>query len=620
MGSAGNHDHVRVCHVRIWMAPQDDQVRGMIILYAAECPRSSSCPVIRLLYGHLRGYMGFLVATLALQLVQTLAGLYLLQVMADIIDTGVRRGDTSYILATGAGMLAIALVQMAASAGAAYCAGQVAVSVGRDLRSTIFHHVQTFSVNQVNRFGSSALITRSTSDVRNLQMLTQTTLNVALPAPVLGIGGVVLVMRQDPRLALLLLVAVPVMVACVALLFRRIRALVRRMQERVEGIHWVMREQIGGIRVIRAFVREAHERQRFVAANNELVQTSLRFSRAMALLSPMVMGVLNLSGVAVIWLGASLMASGSVRAGALTAVLTLLSQTMAAVMMALSLFVIAPRAAASAERIREVLATESTVLPPKAPRMMNTTPAGMLEIRDVTVGYPGAEEPVLRGVSLTAYPGQTTAIVGSTGSGKTTLVNLVPRLFDPASGDVLIDGVNVRELDPDELASVVGMVPQQSYLFSGTIASNLRFGDPDATDERLWEALSVAQAREFVEALPEGLAAPVAQGGGNFSGGQRQRLTIARALVAPRRVYLFDDAFSALDYGTDAAVRAGLAQAIGTATVVVVAQRISTVLHADQIVVLDQGQVVGAGTHAELAAHNTTYQEIVLSQAEPVGP
>jgi ATP-binding cassette, subfamily B, multidrug efflux pump len=576
--------------------------------------------VIRLLYGHLRGHLGSVWAALALQLVQTLAGLYLLQVMADIIDSGVRRGNTDYILTAGAGMLVVALVQMVSSAGAAYFAGRVAVSVARDLRSTIFHHIQTFSVTEVIRFGSPALITRAVGDVRNLQMLTMTTLNVALPAPVLGVGGVLLVMRQDPRLAALLLVAVPLMVACVALLFKRIRALVRRMQDRIEQINRVMREQIGGIRVIRAFVREAHERRRFAAANDELARTSLGFSRAMALLSPMVMGVLNLSGVAVIWLGASLMASGDVRAGTLTAVLALLSQTMGAVMMALSLFVVAPRAAASAERIREVLATESTMPPPTAPRPMDAAPAGKLEIREVTVGYPGAEEPVLRGVSLMACPGRTTAIVGSTGSGKTTLVNLVPRLFDPASGDVLIDGVNVRELDPDALATMVGMVPQRSYLFSGTIASNLRFGAPDATDERLWEALSVAQAREFVEALPEGLAAPVMQGGGNFSGGQRQRLTIARAIVAPRRVYLFDDAFSALDYGTDAAVRSGLSQVIGTATVIVVAQRISTVVHADQIVVLDQGQVVGVGTHRELAANNPTYQEIMSSQAEPVGP
>ena len=574
--------------------------------------------MIRLLYGHLRGHRGSVAAALVLQLAQTLAGLYLLQVMADIIDSGVKRGNTSYILAAGGWMLAGALVQMVSSAGAAYFAGRAAVAVARDLRSMIFHHIQTFSVHEITRFGSPALITRATSDVRNLQMLTLTTLNVALPAPVLAVGGVLLVMRQDPRLAVLLLVAVPVMVGCVALLFRRIRALVRRLQERMEGVNRVMREQIGGVRVIRAFVREAHERRRFAAANDDLARTSLGFQREMAVLAPMVMGVLNLSGVAVIWLGSSLMASGHVRAGALAAVLTLLSQTMGAVMMALSLFVVAPRAAASAERIRELLATEPA-MPPAEPKV-DAIPAGAVEFRKVTVGYPGAEEPVLRGVSLTATPGRTTAVVGSTGGGKTTLLSLVPRLLDPASGDVLIDGVNVRELDPDVLASTVGMVPQRSYLFSGTIAANLRFGAPDATDEQLWEALSIAQAREFVEALPEGLAAPVVQGGGNFSGGQRQRLTIARAIVAPRRIYLFDDAFSALDYGTDAAVRAGLARVTADATVIVVAQRISSVVHADQIVVLDQGQVVGLGTHHELAADNATYQEIISSQAEPVGP
>ena len=569
--------------------------------------------LIRLLRAHLGPYRTEITLLVLFQFVQTLATLYLPTLNADIIDNGVVRGDTGYVMRVGAGMLGVTLLQIATQIVAVYYAARTAMAVGRDVRASIFARVQTFSAREVGQFGAPSLITRTTNDVQQIQMLVLLTFTLMVSAPIMCVGGIVLALRQDVPLSALLLVIVPVLIITVALIITRMRPLFRSMQKRIDRINQVMREQITGIRVIRAFVRDDREQGRYATANDELTDVSLRVGRLMALMFPTVMLIVNVSSVAVLWFGGHRIDSGAMQVGALTAFLSYLMQILMSIMMATFMFVMIPRAEVCAERIDEVLGTASSVTPPVAP-VTTLSRHGNLELRDVGFRYPGAEAPVLCDVALVARPGEVTAIIGSTGSGKTTLLNLIPRLFDATEGAVLVDGVDVRDLDPDLLSRTVGLVPQRPYLFTGTVASNLRYGNPDATDEELWTALEVAQARDFVEQMEGGLEAPIAQGGTNVSGGQRQRLAIARALVHRPEIYLFDDSFSALDYATDAALRAELARYTADATVVIVGQRVSTIRDADRIIVLDDGRVAGTGTHLELMATNETYREIVLSQ------
>ncbi len=569
--------------------------------------------LVRLLRTHLLPYRNDIVLVVVFQFIGTLATLYLPTLNADIIDRGVVTGDTGYIMRIGAGMLGVTLVQIACSIAAVYCGARAASALGRDIRAAIFSRVQDFSAREVGHFGAPSLITRTTNDVQQVQMVVLMTFLLMVSAPIMCVGGVILALKQDVPLSALLLVVVPILVGAIALIISRMRPLFRTLQVRIDNVNRIVREQITGIRVIRAFVRDEHERARYGVANTELTDVSLAVGRLMAFMFPTVLLVINLSSIGVLWFGAGRVESGAMQVGALTAFLAYLTQILMSIMMATFMFVMIPRAEVCAERIEEVLDTQSSVVPPATP-VTTVDEHGHLELRGVEFRYPGAEEPVLRGVDLVAHPGQTTAVIGGTGSGKSTLLNLVPRLFDATAGAVLVDGVDVRNLDPDLLSAMVAVVPQRPYLFTGTVASNLRYGRADATDEELWHALDVAQARDFVEALPEGLNAPIAQGGTNVSGGQRQRLAIARALVRRPEIYLFDDAFSALDYSTDAALRAALSRETEQATVVIVAQRVATIRDADRIVVLDEGTVVGTGTHEELMAGNETYREIVLSQ------
>ncbi len=548
-----------------------------------------------------------------LQLIQTLATLYLPTLNADIIDDGVIKGDMGYILGLGGVMVAVTLLQICCSIGAVYFGARTAMALGRDIRAAVFDRVQSFSAREVGRFGAPSLITRTTNDVQQVQMLVLMTFTMMVAAPIMCVGGVVMALNQDVPLSGLILVIVPVLAILVSLIVRRMRPLFRGVQERIDTVNRVLREQITGIRVIRAFVRDGYERGRFKSANHDLYDVSLRAGRLMSLMFPLVMLIVNVSSVAVVWFGGHRIDSGGMQIGALTAFLSYLMYIFMSIMMATFMVMMLPRAEVCAERIQEVLGTDTSVTPPKAP-VTELRRHGELELRGVEFRFPGAEEPVLKDISLLARPGETTAVIGSTGSGKSTLLGLVPRLFDATGGQVLVDGVDVRTLAPETLASVIGLVPQKPYLFSGTVATNLRYGNPDATDDELWHALETAQARDFVERMEGGLDAPIAQGGGNVSGGQRQRLAIARALVRRPEIYLFDDSFSALDYATDAALRAALARETDRATVVIVAQRVSTIRGADRIVVLDEGRVVGTGTHTELMADNETYREIVLSQ------
>jgi ATP-binding cassette subfamily B protein len=569
--------------------------------------------LLTLLRRNLRPYKRWLGAVVLLQLVSTIASLYLPSLNADIIDNGIAKGDTGYILRTGGWMLAISLVQISAAITAVYFGARTAMSFGRDVRASIFQQVGTFSGREIARFGAPSLITRNTNDVQQVQMLVITTCTMLIAAPIMCVGGVVMALREDVGLSWLMGVSVPVLVVAIGLIIRKMVPSFRLMQKRIDTINRVLREQISGIRVVRAFVREPIETRRFGEANSELTATALRTGRLMALIFPTVLLVLNVSSVAVLWFGASRVDSGQMQIGALTAFLTYLMQILMSVMMATFMLIMVPRAAVCAERIEEVLATTSSVAPPIAPVAVAAR-QGELEFRDAAFRYPGAAEPVLHGISFRVSAGQVTAVVGSTGTGKTTLISLAPRLFDVTDGAVLVDGVDVRDLDFDALRGRIGLVPQRAYLFSGTVASNLRYGNPDATDDDLWAALEVAQARDFVEALPEGLGAPVAQGGTNFSGGQRQRLAIARALVRKPEIYLFDESFSALDTGTDARLRAALRRVTRDAAVVIVASRISTIADADQIVVLEGGTAVGIGTHESLLESCPTYAEIVESQ------
>ncbi|SCG65863.1 ABC transporter ATP-binding protein [Micromonospora coxensis] len=569
--------------------------------------------LIRLLRGHLRPYHRPLLAVVLFQFVGTMASLYLPSLNADIIDLGVARGDTGYILRTGGWMLLVSLVQIVCSVAAVYLGARTAMAFGRDVRSDVFEQVNRFSAREVARFGAPSLITRNTNDVQQVQMLVLMSCTMLVAAPIMSVGGVVMALREDVGLSWLMLVSVPVLAVALGLVIRRMVPGFRLMQTRIDTVNRVLREQITGIRVVRAFVREPYETDRFATANADLTDTALRVGRLQALIFPIVMLVLNVSSVAVLWFGAQRVDAEQIQVGALTAFLQYLMQILMAVMMATFMLMMVPRAAVCAERIVEVLDTDSSVVPPVRP-VTRVEGRGELELRGVSFQYPGASAPVLRDISFRASPGRTTAIIGSTGAGKTTLLTLIPRLVDATAGAVLVDGVDVRELEPDELWRRIGLVPQRPYLFTGTVASNLRYGNPDATDEELWTALEIAQARDFVAQMPGGLDAPIAQGGTNVSGGQRQRLAIARALVRKPEIYLFDDSFSALDLGTDARLRAALRPVTEDAAVVIVAQRVSTIVDADQIVVLEDGAVVGLGRHEDLLADCPTYAEIVASQ------
>jgi ATP-binding cassette subfamily B multidrug efflux pump len=571
--------------------------------------------LVRLLVQFLRPYAQKLAAVIVLQLAGTTASLYLPNLYARIIDRGVAAGDTDIILSIGAIMLAISAVQVACAIAAVYFGAQVAMAYGRDVRGAIFHRVGGFSAREVGKFGAPSLITRTTNDVQQVQMLVLMGCTMLVVAPIMCIGGVVMALREDLSLSRLLLVSVPVLAGSIGAIIWRMVSQFRAMQPRIDAVNRVLREQIAGVRVVRAFVREPAEAARFDAANAELTDTALRVGRLQAVMFPVVMLVFNMSLVAVLWFGADRVAGQGLQVGSVLAFLAYLMQILVAVMMVTFISVMIPRAAVCAERIAEVLDTPSSVVPPRAPVVPTGVP-GTLELRAVEYRYPGAEVPVLTAISFTAKPGQVTAIVGSTGAGKTTLLELIPRLVDPTAGHVIIEGTDARDIELELLWSKVGVVPQRSYLFTGTVASNLRYGNPDATDAELWAALEIAQAKDFVEAMPKQLDAPIAQGGTNVSGGQRQRLSIARVLLRRPAIYLFDDSFSALDLATEARLRAALRPHIANATVIMVAQRVASIVGADQIIVLDAGAIVGRGRHAELVKTCPTYAEIVASQLE----
>ncbi|WP_432398520.1 ABC transporter ATP-binding protein [Pseudarthrobacter sp. L19] len=568
----------------------------------------------KLLVQYLRPQRALLLAVVVFQLAASIASLYLPTLNADIIDQGVARGDTDYIMRTGGWMLLITLLQIACTIAAVYFGAKAAMALGRDVRGAIFTRVAEFSEQEVTRFGAPSLITRSTNDVQQVQQLVLMSATLMVTAPMLSIGGVIMAIRQDVQLSWLIAVSVPVLLLAVGLIVTRMVPLFRLMQTRIDTVNRVLREQLTGIRVVRAFVREDIETERFGRANADVTETALRAGRLMALAFPTVMLVLNVSSVAVIWFGAYRIEDGSMQVGTMIAFLSYLMQILMSVMMATFMAIMIPRAAVSADRIGQVLGTESSVRPPAQPVSLAGAARGELQMRDVGFAYPGAEAPVLSDVSFTARAGQTTAIIGSTGSGKTTLVNLMPRLFDATSGSVRIDGVDVRELHPDQLWGHIGLVPQKPYLFSGTVRSNLLYGKPDATEDELWQALAIAQAEDFVRAMEGGLDAPISQGGTNVSGGQRQRIAIARALVKRPELYIFDDSFSSLDTATDARLRQALKQHTAGATLVIIAQRVSSIADADQILVLDDGRIVAQGTHEELLESSETYNEIVNSQ------
>ncbi len=572
--------------------------------------------LLRLLRTFLAPYRRWLNVIVVLQFTATVAMLFLPSINADIIDNGVARGDTGYIVRAGALMLGVSLLQIGCSVVAVWFSARTAMRFGHDLRAAIFDRVGTFSGREVAQFGAPSLITRNTNDVQQVQMLALMTCTMAVSVPIMMVGGILMAMRENLGLSWLLAIVVPALLISVGFVVSQMVPSFRLVQERIDEVNRILREQITGIRVVRAFVREPLETGRFAKSNDDLTEVSVRAGRWMATMFPLVMLIVNVSSVAVIWFGGHRVDSGQMEVGALTAFLSYLMQILMSIMMGTFMLMMVPRSSVCADRIAEVLDTRTSVVPPADP-VRELSLHGHLELEGVGFTYPGAEQPVLTDVGFSVRPGETLAVIGSTGAGKTTLVNLVPRLFDATSGTIRFDGVDVRDLDPDLLWSRIGLVPQKAFLFTGTVASNLRHGKPDATDEELWRALEIAQARDFVAAMPEGLDAPIVQGGTNVSGGQRQRLAIARALVRRPEVYLFDDAFSALDLATDARLRAALKPETRDAAVVVVAQRVASIRDADQILVLEDGRVVGRGTHAELLAANPTYQEIVASQLSP---
>ena len=569
--------------------------------------------MIRLLRSGLRPYWRQIVLVLFLLLVQALANLYLPTLNADIINNGVVTGDTGYIVKVGGLMLAVTLVFVISAIVAVYWGSKIAMGFGRDVRGSLFRRVESFSQAEVNHFGTPSLITRTTNDVQQVQMVVLMMLNVVISAPIMAIGGMIMALRLNVPLSAVILVAIPVMAVFIGLVLRSALPLFMSMQKKIDRINQVTREMLSGVRVIRAFDRTRYEEERFDAANDDLTVTTLKVNRLFALMIPTLTAILNLSTVAIMWFGSIQVADNGMPIGDLTAFLTYIVQILMAVLMATIMFVMVPRAAASAARIQEVLAAEPTVVDADEPAA--PAPArGLVEFEDVEFRYPGAEDPVLSGISFTAGPGEVTAIVGSTGSGKTTLISLIPRFYDVTGGRVLVDGVDVREMAQQELWSRIGLVPQKAFLFSGTVASNLRHGDDQAADEALWRYLEIAQGREFVAQMPEELEATVSQGGANVSGGQRQRLAIARALAKRAKIHIYDDSFSALDFATDARLRAALKRETEDATVIIVAQRVGTIMHADRIIVLENGSIAGIGTHDELLTTSETYREIVASQ------
>ena len=569
--------------------------------------------LITLVRRFLAAYRGPLLVVVVLQFIGTMGALYLPSLNADIIDNGVVTGDTGYIVRIGALMLGVAFVQIACSVGAVWFGARTAMGFGRDVRAAIFHRVGTFSQREVQHFGAPSLITRETNDVQQVQMLVLMSCTLMVMAPIMMVGGIIMAMRQDLQLSWLIAVTVPVLGLALGFIISRMVPSFRLMQSRIDEVNRLLREQITGVRVVRAFVREPLETERFATANDDLTAVATRAGRWLATMFPTVMLVANVASVAVLWFGGHLVESGEMQVGALTAYLAYLMQIVMSVMMATFMMMLIPRSAVCADRIMEVLDTDTSVPAPAEP-VTDLPERGTLELAGVEFSYPGADAPVLHDLSFRVEPGQTVAVVGSTGAGKSTLVNLVPRLFDVTGGEVRVAGVDVRRLAPDRLWSVIGLVPQRAFLFSGTVRSNLLHGKPDATEEELWQALEIAQADDFVRAMPEGLDAPIAQGGTNVSGGQRQRLAIARAVVRRPDIYLFDDSFSALDLATDARLRAALRPVTRDATVLIVAQRVSTIRDADLILVLEDGVVVGRGTHHDLLDTCATYQEIVASQ------
>ncbi|MFL5643504.1 MAG: ABC transporter ATP-binding protein [Chloroflexota bacterium] len=569
--------------------------------------------MIALLKTYLSPYKATLALVVGLLVIQALATLYLPELNGAIINNGVAKGDTGYILSTGALMLGISAVVLVASIIAVYFGSRTGMAFGRDVRGAIFRKVESFSRAELDQFGTPSLITRNTNDVQQVQMVVLMGLNMMIIAPILAVGGIIMALRQDVPLSGILVVVLPVMALIVGTLMARALPLFQAMQTKVDRVNQVTREALSGIRVIRAFVRTEHEEDRFDIANKDLTGTSLRVQRLFAIMLPLLMAIFNLTSVAILWFGAIRVNSLEMPIGNLIAFLQYTMQILFAVMMAVFMFIMVPRAVVSSGRIQEVLRTQPSIGDPETP-VFAPPGTGTLTFTDVEFRYPGAQDPVLRDISLVVEPGVTTAIVGSTGSGKTTLINLIPRFYDVTRGRLQIDGVDVRELDRDDVWSRIGLIPQKAFLFNGTIASNLRYGKADATDEELWTALRIAQAESFVRDLEGGLEAPVSQGGSNLSGGQRQRLAIARALVKRPEIYVFDDSFSALDFKTDSMLRAALADEIADATVVIVAQRVGTIMNADRIVVLDGGTIVGIGTHTELMETCETYREIVYSQ------
>jgi ATP-binding cassette subfamily B protein len=545
--------------------------------------------------------------------VQALSNLYLPSLNADIINNGVSKGDTAYIIRVGTYMLLVTFLLGVCSIVAVYFGSKVAMSFGRDVRSAVFRKVMSFSQKETNVFGTPSLITRNTNDVQQVQMVLVMAFNIMIMAPIMMVGGIIMALRQDVPLSGILVVVIPLVIVMIASVALRALPMFRSMQKKTDRINQVMRETLSGIRVIRAFVRTGYEERRFEDANSDLTNTQLRVNRLFAIMIPFLFGIMNLTTVAVVWFGGLRIDSGGMEIGNLSAFLQYVMLILFSVMMAAMIFVMVPRAAAAAERIQQVLDTEASIVESTTPTPLSV-PHGVVEFSDVEFRYPGAEDAVLCGISFTARPGQTTAIIGGTGSGKSTLVNLIPRFYDATSGSVRVDGIDVRELRQEDLWSLIGVVPQKAFLFSGSVASNLRYGDKSADDDALWRALSTAQASDFVREMTDGLESQIDQGGTNVSGGQRQRLAIARAIVKRPKVFIFDDSFSALDFKTDQLLRAAMHRDTADATVIIVAQRVGTIMHADQIVVLDSGSVVGIGTHDELMKSCETYREIVFSQ------
>ncbi|WP_207343451.1 ABC transporter ATP-binding protein [Arthrobacter sp. E3] len=572
--------------------------------------------LLRLSISHAKPYKAWIAAVIVLQLISTVAALYLPTLNARIIDEGIAKGDTDFIWSTGVTMVVVCFIQVISAIGGIYFGARTAMAIGRDLRREVYYRVNALGALDVSHFGTATLITRNTNDVQQVQMLLLMALNFMVSTPIMCIGGIIMALREDVGLSWLVWVSVPLLFAVVGFLVVKLLPLFREMQDRIDTVNGVLREQITGIRVIRAFVREDYEAGRYRDANLALTKVSVKVGNLFVLMFPVIMMILHLATAAVLWFGGHRVDAGQMQIGSLTAFLQYLLQILVAVMMGVFMVMMIPRAAISAERLDEVFSAEPSLAVPVG---ADQPERHEVEFSAVSFGYPGAERPVLNNVSFTAREGQTTAIVGSTGSGKSTLLNLIPRLFDPQAGTVRIGGVEVSELSRSQMAELVGLVPQKPYLFSGTVASNLKFGRPDAGDDELWEALRVAQAKDFVDGKPHRLNTPIAQGGINVSGGQRQRLCIARALAARPRIYLFDDSFSALDVATDQRLRESLADATTGATVIIVAQRVSTIREADHIIVLDGGEVVGAGTHEELLESNATYREIVESQLSVEG-